>query len=111
MFSSGDIKNIVNNLHHENENAVGPMYIAQLSLEIFSKDYSNNISERNDAKILYIWIRNLESSIDDLGKLSLWASLFVLKCLKKYEYLLPHDSNSVLNFGEAVDSLESQIMK
>lgn len=29
MFSSSDIKNIVNKLHHENENAVGPMYIAE----------------------------------------------------------------------------------
>eukprot|EP01035_Chromulina_nebulosa_P025006 gene25006-32583_t len=91
------------------ENAVGPMYAAQLAIKCLTNDQNNSVSDRCDALILYAWLGSLELTIDELVDVSPWASEFILKAMKKYGQYLPNDSNIAMNYGDAVDSLIFQL--
>jgi hypothetical protein len=51
----------------------------------------------------------LEANIDELASLAPWASEFILAGMKKYGPAYPDDSNFVMNYGDAVGSLEYQL--
>lgn len=91
------------------ERAVGPMYAAQRALKDLVNDPSNSVSDRCDAFVLYAWLGSLEVTIDELVDLSPWASEFILEGMKKYGQSPSTDSNYLLNFGDAVESLKYQL--
>jgi hypothetical protein len=95
----------------ECERAVGPMYAGQYALKSFASDQRNSGSDCRDAFLLYAWLGSLEATIDELVDLSPWASEFILEAMKKYDLALPNDSNFLLHYGEAVDSLQYQLQK
>lgn len=91
------------------EKAVGPMCAGQYALEMFVQDHENSMSDCYDAFILYGWLGSLEATIDELVDLSPWASEFILGALKKYGPILTEDSNYLMSYGDAVDSLQYQL--
>lgn len=91
------------------EQAVGPMYAGQRALKDLANDPSNLASECCDALVLYAWLGSLEATIDELVDLSPWAGEFILEGMKKYGKGSSTDSNYLLNFGDAVDSLKYQL--
>ncbi|RYE37565.1 MAG: hypothetical protein EOP48_28520 [Sphingobacteriales bacterium] len=91
------------------ERAVGPMYAGQRALKGLANDPSNSASDRCDALVLYAWLGSLEATIDELVDLSPWASEFILEGMKKYGQGQSTDSNYLLNFGDAVESLKYQL--
>jgi hypothetical protein len=91
------------------EKAGGPMYVAQLALKCFAEDANNTSGDCYNAFRVFVWIGSLEASIDELVRISPWASKFILSALWKYETKLPFESNIILNFGDAVNSLQYQL--
>lgn len=92
------------------ENAVGPMRSAQIALQIFIKDPANDLQDRKYAETIYEWLGSLEATIDELMKISIDKTFFILRALKKYS-LNPilYDSNAILNYDYAIHSLKYQI--
>jgi hypothetical protein len=92
------------------EHAVGPMRSAQIALQIFIKDPENDLQDRKYAETMYEWIGSLEVTIDELMKISIDKTFFILRALEKYS-LSPiiYDSNTILNYIYAIDSLRYQI--
>ena len=92
------------------EHAVGSMRAAQISLQIFIKDPANDLHDRKYAETIYEWLGSLEATIDELLEISSDKTFFILNALKKYS-LSPtlYDSNTILNYIYAIDSLRSQI--
>jgi hypothetical protein len=86
------------------------MRAAQIALQIFTKDPANELHEREYAETIYEWIGSLEATIDELLEISSDKTFFILNALKKYS-LSPtlYDSNTILNYIYAIDSLRSQI--
>jgi len=89
--------------------AVGPMFVGQSALKCFANDKKKSISERCNAMILYDWIGHIDATINELITQSPSACDFILKCLREYQNDLPKNSNFVMNFGYAVESLEYQL--
>lgn len=92
------------------EHAVGAMRAAQIALQIFTKDPANELQERKYAETIYEWLGSLEATMDELMKISVDKSFFILNALEKYS-LSPtmYDSNTILNYIYAIDSLRYQI--
>jgi hypothetical protein len=93
------------------ERAVGPMYAGQCALKDLVNDPNNSVSDCCDAFVLYAWLGSLEATIDELVDLSPWAGEFILEGMEKYGPGPPTDSNFLLNFGNAVDSLKYQLKR
>jgi len=89
------------------EKAVGPMRASQLSLQLFIEDTTNNLGKRKYAETIYELLGSLELTIDELFEESYEKSVFILEILKKYE-LNKFDSNIILNYIDAVESLTYQ---
>ncbi len=85
------------------------MYAVQYALKNFVNDEENSTNDRIDAFVLYAWIGSLEATIDELVNLSVWASEFILESLRRYGPNLPNDSNFLMNYGDAVHSLQYQL--
>lgn len=88
-------------------NAVGPMRVAQISLQLFIADTNNDISLHKYAETIYKWLGELECTIDELFEICREKSNFVLDVLHKYP-IKSIDSNLIMNYGEAIESLEFQ---
>lgn len=89
------------------EKAVGALRSVQLSLQLFINDVSNDINEREYAETLYEWIGKTERTIDELFEVSYEKSVFILKVLEIYD-LDTLDSNIILNYADALESLKFQ---
>lgn len=89
------------------EKAVGPMRAAQLSIQMYVEDTSNDLSERKYAERIYEWLGTIECSVDELFEVSHDKSLFILKTLEKYK-VNTLDSNIILNFNDVIESLKYQ---
>lgn len=89
------------------ENAVGSMRAAQISLQLFIDDTNNSVSLRKYAITIYEWLGKAECTIDELFEICDEKSHFVLDVLHKYP-INTIDSNLILNYGDAVKSLEFQ---
>lgn len=89
------------------ENAVGPMRAAQISLQLFIADTNNSISLRKYAETIYEWLGKAECTIDELFEICNERSNFILDVLHKYP-INTNNSNLIINYGEAVESLEFQ---
>jgi hypothetical protein len=87
------------------------MCAGQYALKSFVNDSKNSISDCCDALMLSAWLGSLEATIDELVDLSPLASEFILEAMKKCDLGLPNDSNFLINFGDAVDSLQYQLEK
>lgn len=90
------------------EKGVGSIFACQLSIKLFIEDVTNDFTQRKYAKTIYEWLGLLEGSIDELCEVSYNKSVFILKALEKYE-INTRDSNLLLNYGYAIDSLKYQI--
>lgn len=90
------------------EKGVGPIFACQLSIKLFISDTTNDFIQRKYAETIYKWLGLIECSIDDLCYVSYDKSVFILKVLEKYE-INTIDSNILLNYGDAIDSLKYQI--
>lgn len=90
------------------EKGVGPIFACQLSIKLFIEDMTNDFAQRKYAKTIYEWLGSFEGSVDELCEFSYNKSKFILKLLKKYK-INTKDSNLLLNYGDAVESLKYQI--
>ncbi len=88
--------------------AVGPLYACQLSLKTYINDDNNPLMKREYAKTIYNWLGSLECTIDELCTLSHEKSRFILDVIKKYD-IKETDSNLLLNYIDAMGSLEYQL--
>eukprot|EP00981_Chlorochromonas_danica_P011977 scaffold4358_cov177-Ochromonas_danica.AAC.31 len=91
------------------ERAVGSMNACQRALKDLVNDLNNPASDRCDALVLYAWLGCLEATVDELVGLSPWASEFILEGMKKYGQGPFTDSNILLNFIDAKESLKYQL--
>jgi hypothetical protein len=91
------------------EKGVGPIFACQLSIKLFIEDMSNDIVQCKYAETIYEWLGQIEYSIDELCEVSYDKSVFILEVLKKYNLNQFNDSNIVLNYGDAIDSLKYQV--
>lgn len=89
------------------ENAVGPMRAAQISLQLFIADFNNDVPLRKYAETIYEWLGKAECTIDELFEICDKKSHFVLDVLHKYP-INTIDSNLIMNYDDAVESLEFQ---
>ena len=87
------------------EKGIGPIFACQLSLKLFIEDTTNEFTERKYAETIYEWLGLLEGTVDELCEISYDKSIFILKALEKYE-LNTIDSNLLLNYGNAIESLK-----
>lgn len=91
------------------EHAVGAMRAAQIALQIFIKDPANELHERQYAETIYEWLGSLEATIDELMEISIDKTSFILRALEKYSLnTILYDSNTILNYIYAIDSLRYQ---
>ena len=90
------------------EKGVGPLFACQVSIILFIEDMTNDATQRKYAETLYEWLGLVECSIDELCEKSYDRSLFILKTLEKYK-MNTRDSNLLLNYGDAMGSLQFQI--
>jgi len=91
------------------EHAVGAMRAAQIALQIFIKDPANELHERQYAETIYEWLGSLEATIDELMEISIDKTSFILRALEKYSLNSNlYDSNTILNYIYAIDSLRYQ---
>ena len=90
------------------EKAVGPLFACQLSLQMFIEDTTNEYDNRKYAETIYEWLGSIECTIDELCNMSYEKSIFILNVLKKYK--ITNDSNLIINYGDAIDSLEWQVI-
>jgi len=90
------------------EKGVGPIFSCQLSIKLFIEDTTNDIIQHKYAETIYEWLGLIECSIDELCEISYDKSVFILKALHKYK-INSNDSNKILNYGEAIDSLKYQV--
>lgn len=90
------------------EKGVGSIFACQLSIKLFIEDMTNDFTQRKYAETIYEWLGLFEGSIDELYKVSHDKSAFILKILEKYE-INTKDSNLLLNYNNAIDSLKYQI--
>jgi len=89
------------------EIAVGPMRTVQISLHLFIADTNNNIYLRKYAETIYEWLGKAECTIDELFEICYKKSNFVLDVLHKYP-INTIDSNLIMNYNDAIESLEFQ---
>ena len=91
------------------EHAVGAMRAAQIALQLFIKDTANELHERQYAETIYEWLGSLEATIDELMEISIDKTSFILRALEKYSLnTILYDSNTILNYIYAIDSLRYQ---
>ncbi len=90
------------------ETGVGPIFACQISIKRFIEDETNDFAQRIYAETIYKWLGLLEASIDELCSISYNKSVFILKALEKYR-IKSNDSNIILNYIEAMESLKYQI--
>ncbi len=90
------------------EKGVGAIFACQMSVKLFIEDLTNAPNEREYAEIIYEWLGTIECTIDELCEISYDKSVFILKTLKNY-VIKSKDSNILLNYFEAIDSLKYQI--
>lgn len=90
------------------EKAIGPLFACQISIQMFIEDMTNDSTQRKYAESIYEWLGLTEYSIDELCEVSYEKSLFILETLKKYQ-INTCDSNLLLNYGDAISSLNYQI--
>ena len=91
------------------EHAVGAMRAAQIALQLFIKDTANELHERQYAETIYEWLGSLEATIDELMEISIDKTSFILRALEKYSLNSNlYDSNTILNYIYAIDSLRYQ---
>ena len=91
------------------EHAVGAMRAAQIALQIFIKDPANELHERQYAETIYEWLGSLEATIDELMEISIDKTSFILRALEKYSLNSNlYDSNTILNYIYAINSLRYQ---
>jgi hypothetical protein len=86
---------------------VGPIFACQQSIKLFIKDI-NNINDIAYAKSIYKWLGLIECTIDELCEISYEKSVFILQVLQKYK-IQNSDSNILLNYYDAIESLKYQI--
>jgi hypothetical protein len=89
------------------EKAVGPMRACQLCLILFIEDNKNELSKKKYAETLYEWLGIVEITVEEMFEISYEKSDFILEVLKKY-HLGWKDSNLLINYGDALDSLTYQ---
>jgi len=90
------------------EKGVGPIFACQSSIKLFIEDARNDFNQRKYAETIYEWLGLIEYSIDELCDVSYTKSVFILEALEKYE-IKTENSNILLNYGYAIDSLKYQI--
>lgn len=90
------------------EKGVGPIFACQYSIQLFIEDTTNPPHRIKYAKSVYEWLGLLECTIDELCEISYFKSYFILKALEKYK-INTNDSNLLLNYGDAIHSLNYQI--
>lgn len=90
------------------EKGVGSIFACQLSIKLFIEDITNDYNQRKYAETTYKWLGTFEGTIDELCKVSFDKSMFILKALEKYE-IDTKDSNILLNYYNAIESLKYQI--
>jgi len=88
------------------EQSVGPAYACQLSLKLFIEDNKNELSLREKAELLYEWLGYSEADIDFLFELQSYEiCLFMIDVLEKYPLTNTNDSNLMMQYNDAYDSL------
>ena len=87
---------------------VGPIYACQECLKLYINDKTNEYITRRFGQLIYEWLGTLDCTIDELLDLSLVKTKFILMALEKYKPDTT-DSDLVMNYGEAVESLTYQM--
>jgi hypothetical protein len=109
QIEAGACPHNLNLIDFENcEIAVGSKFAAQCALKCFAEDEENFVNDRCDAVVLFAWLGSLEATIDELVNLSPWASELILESMEKYKPAR-NDSNFLMSFGDAIDSLKYQL--
>jgi hypothetical protein len=89
------------------DKAFGTEYAVQCCLRLFIEDTNNPVKERKHAMSLYSWIGTSDISIDEIYDVSYHNANFILEIMEKY-ILNTKDSNLIINYGNAIDSLRFQ---
>lgn len=107
LFKNDILQRLIIDIH-EYEKGVGPIFACQLSIKMFIEDLTNDFTQRKYAETIYEWLGMFDDSIDELCAVSYDKSVFILKALERYE-INTRDSNLILNYGDAIGSLQYQI--
>lgn len=83
------------------------MRACQLSVKQFIEDGTNDMERRKYAETIYQWLGEAECTVDELVAISYEKSKFVLEALEKYS-IETTDSNLIMHYGDAVNSLKYQ---
>ena len=90
----------------------GPMYMAQISLQLYLEDDSYGPEDKKKAREVYEWITKTRcESIDGVFRISPQYGIFLLDTLKTYEISENSDDQHILYYRYAVDSLQEQYDK
>jgi hypothetical protein len=93
------------------ECGVGAEYAARCSLQRLFTDsqHSQDQQMKLDSLMMFGWLGSLDS-IDEVFEKSSWAGFFLLNVMEKYGPSDLHldDSNFLMNFGDALSSLQFQ---
>jgi hypothetical protein len=94
---------------HKYPKAFGPAYAAQLCLKKYVEDKNNDVEKRKKASLIYGWLGIWGINIDEVfeeGPLD-WG-LLLLEIMEKYDIFKIDDYNIIMNYGEAIYSLQHQ---
>jgi hypothetical protein len=89
--------------------AIGPMYLAQLTLQLFIDDSDNDEFERVFAADIHRWLGMADFTIDHVFQKSYDYGIFLLHTMKTYELNETRNQYCFISqFMYAVNSLQTQ---